>query len=179
MPRLLIALVLALALPSCASTAGVHAPAAGDPVRVTLYLTHQGQEMGLATAAHTDPVELYSSPRGRGTLKVASDEVVLDVVDYLGENGFDEREQSGRAPRGGAFTICLEIESSAGVTHWGTRPGVTPAEEHEQMKACMAYFIRTYNGVQAFQAVDNPDGAELFDENPQMSAPLGSGRNDR
>ncbi len=150
-------------LSACVSTAGIHAPASGEPMRVTLYMYAQEQKFGLANPAHTDPVELYSKSRGAASLKIADDEVLLDIIDYLGENGFDEREKIGKAPMGGAYTLAFEVETANGTSHWGTNQKTSSREELIAMNQCVRYYVNEkYNQVQAYQATENTQGGAFF-----------------
>jgi hypothetical protein len=149
---------------ACASTAGIHSPASGEPMRVTLTMYGAGQKFELVNPAHTDPVKLYSRARRAPNLKVADDQALLDIIDYLGAQGFNEHERVGKAPAGGAYTLAFEIETPGGVSHWGTNQKVSPQEELVAMNQCVRYFVNEkYNQFEAFQTIENADGGGYFD----------------
>lgn len=138
-------------------------------MRVTLYMYGAGQTFGLVNETHTDKVELYSNKRTRPSVKIAQDETLLNIIDYLGENGFADNEQDGSAPGGGAFTLCFEVETAAGTSHWGTNPRTNTNEERLAMNRCVAYFVnKNYNQIESLQAVQNDEGASLFDDRPMF-----------
>ena len=155
------------ALGSCATTAGIHAPASGEPIRVTLYMNSQGQRFELVNPAHTDPIELYSSSRSSAGVKVTDDDVLLEIVDYLSAEGYGEREAIGRAPAGGMYSLAFEVETANGTSHWGTNQKVSAPEDLAAMNRCVRYFLNEkFNRVQAFQTMKNREGGGYFKDTP-------------
>jgi len=151
---------------SCAS-AGIHTPSADQPLRVSLLTQGGASRFEIANAAHTDPVELYSRPRTQGsTMKVAPDAVVLDMIDYLGSHGYGDHERRGSVSKAGvaAYARAFEIESSAGISHWGLTRG-SDIEELKAMTKCFDYFFNeVFNQIEAYQTVENQDGDFQFKE---------------
>ncbi len=137
-------------------------------MRVALYVYRSNLSFELVNPAHTDPVDVYSTKRTTPNLKVADDEVLRSLIDFLGEHGFSEYETDGAAPPGGPspYTMALEIETESGVSHWGTSAATNMAEK-ASMQECYRHFINgVFNQVQAYQTIDNPEGSRFFEAEP-------------
>jgi hypothetical protein len=163
-PTVLLLAAATVVAGGCAS-AGLHHPSAGEPMRVTLYMFRQGQEFELANPAHTDPVELYSRTRASANTKVVEDEILLEIIDHLGSEGFSRYEKAGKAPGGGPYSLCFEIETAGGTSHWGTSQATSSPDELLAMRECVRYFLSDhYNRYQAFQTIQNEEGGAFFED---------------
>ena len=151
---------------SCAAT-GIHSPTGEEPLRVTMQTSGGSASFEIVNAAHTDPVELYSSTRSRGsTTKIANDSILLDLIAYLGSHNYGEYERPGSAKQSGValYSRVFEIESSAGISHWGTTK-LSSQGERADMNNCFNYFFNdVFNQIEAYQVVDNRDGKFQFKE---------------
>ncbi len=160
----LTALVAAVALPlagGCASTSAA-SEAEGDALRITLRDYRVGQRFEIVSRSHTDPVAQYSRRVDDPARKVEEDVVVAKTIEHLASQGFEEFAQVGPAPRAGGFTKAFEIEGPGGTMHFVVGPGST-AEQQRAMATMARDFIQLYSAIPAFQTVDNPDGARLFE----------------
>ena len=165
MQKLLPLLLPLFFLVSCAS-AGIHTPDTGTPLRVSLLTRGGAQRFELANSTHTDPVELYSTKRSKSSgMKVASDDVLSDVIGFLGNYEYATYEMKGSVAGFGlaVYSLAFEVESASGTTHWGITKQ-SGKEEIANMKACYEYFFNAWNEVEAFQTVDNSDGNFQFRE---------------
>ena len=160
-------LALAVLLASCAST-GIHSPGDGDPMRVSLFTNAGASRFEIANDVHTDPVSLYSSTRSNGsTMKIAPDSIVLDMIDFLGSYDYAKYERPGTVKKSGvaAYSLAFEIESPAGISHWGVTR-LSDLEEHKSMKKCFDHFFNeVFNQIEAYQTVNNKDGKFQFKDN--------------
>jgi len=167
MSKLLSLFAPLLLLASCAST-GIHSPDESQPLRVSLVTSGGASRFEVANAVHTDPVAHYSSTRSRGSIKkVASNELVLDMIDFLGSHGFGEYERLGSIKKSGvaAYARAFEVETAAGISHWGVTK-LSSLDELESMTACFDHFFnQVFNQVEAYQAVENKDGEFQFKKN--------------
>ena len=149
---------------SCAST-GIHQLSEEQPMRIS-YITQRGK-FELSNPAHTDPVKLYSTTRPRvSPMKVTKDAIMIDIIEFLGSNGFSEHETTGSHLDSGlvGYSVVFEVESKTGVSHWGiTR--VSTEDEIKQLSKCRDYFFNIWNNVEAFQTVDNQKGDFSFQGN--------------
>ena len=160
--RTLALFLLAALAAGCATTAGSHSVRAGDPLRVTLHLYRQGHSFELVNESHTPAAELYSDKYAGRNIKVATDAQMVALIEQLQGFGFGEHEEPGPAPRLGAQYInALEIETPAGVTHWGNTRSSPPAVQ-EGMQLAYREYLRLFNGIAALQAVENDEGGAYF-----------------
>ncbi|MFT5285976.1 MAG: hypothetical protein ACI8TQ_002144 [Planctomycetota bacterium] len=164
MQKLLPFLLPLFMLASCTST-GIHQLTEEQPMRIS-YITARGK-FELANPAHTDPVKLYSTTRSMASpMKVTKDAIMIDIIEFLGSNGYSEHETTGAVLDSGlvGYSVVFEVESQTGVSHWGiTR--VSTANEISQMSECRDYFFNIWNNVEAFQTVDNQKGDFSFKSN--------------
>lgn len=160
MLRSFLLLLSVLPLVACASTGS-----GGRALRVALVDFQGGQRFALASESHTDRVEYYSSVRRDASLKVQTDEVMAALVDEFDRLGWSTYAQPGRGPsRGGrAISRSLEVERDGAVQHWVVGDG-SELDERRHFAEAMTTFFQLYNITQAFQAIENQEGAELFDE---------------
>ena len=157
-----LALLLLAFLGACATTAGSHSVRSGDPLRVTLHLYRQGHSFELVNESHTPPAELYSDKYAGRNIKVATDDQMVTLIEQLQGFGFGEHEEPGPAPRLGAqFINAIEIETPAGVTHWGNTRTSSPGVQ-EGMQLAYREYLRLFNGIAALQAVENSEGGAYF-----------------
>ena len=167
MSKLIILLAPLLLLASCAST-GIHSPGEGEPLRVTLITSGGASRFEVANAVHTDPVAHYSSTRTRGSIKkIASDELVLDMIDFLGSYNYGKYERIGSIKKSAvaAYARAFEIETSAGISHWGVTK-LSDLDELKSMTACFDHFFnQVFNKIEAYQSVENKDGEFQFRKN--------------
>lgn len=153
MPRLLLVCCLALAA-ACASAAprSSSAQVTSKPARVEFRHLRQNQKMVLVNQAHTDRVEYYSRQRSDLSTKIATDEVMDALVDYLhGQSRFLEYARPGPAPSGGYIKFG-EAQLPRGTFHWGISEQ-TPKAEADAFLAWQMNFIGLWNDVAQLQTV--------------------------
>lgn len=153
------ALLSVALLASCASTSERHSFSA----RVTLLAYADEFRVELRSESHTSPVEFYSARRSVADTKIASDEILLALVEYLDQNGFAEHASHGpaptRAPNG--VTRALEVEVDGSLRHILAGSGV-PRESSVTLHALTRNVFDIFNKVQAFQQTDAEDGTGVF-----------------
>jgi len=154
-----------VSLAGCASPSGSASRDGEHRTCVTLRGYQGDQLFELASESHTDRVEYYSKVRRRAARKVQSDEVMDALVEELDRGGFRRHAQDGPAPsRGGSLlTWSLEIERGEHVEHWIVGQG-SQAEERTRFNECMNTFVQLYNVTASYQAVENAEGPDLFEE---------------
>ena len=161
MQKLLPFLLPLFMLASCTST-GIHQLTEEQPMRISYVDSRSKFE--LANPAHTDPVKLYSTSRAKSTgMKVTRDAILIDVINFLGEHNFSEYETVGSVNSSSlmAYSMAFEIETEAGISHWGITKMAT-RDEIDNMRECWDYFFNIWNHVEAFQTIDNQKGDLLF-----------------
>jgi hypothetical protein len=111
--------------------------------------------LALVNELHTSRVDLYSSVRTEASTKVATDEVVAALVEYLDQQGFMRHAATGSA--GGRSTQSLELQLDGRRTFMGISKG-SPADQIQTFRNCRDGFIELYNQIYQLQAVDEvPD----------------------
>lgn len=110
--------------------------------------------MVLVNQAHTDRVELYSSKRSDLSTKVASDDVMELLLEYLhGDSRFFEFARPGPASSGN-YIKYGEAQLRTGTFHWGVSDH-TPKAEGEVFLAWQINFMGLWNEVAQLQTVSN------------------------
>ncbi len=167
----LLALVSGLLASGCASSGGgsqstrsASPNAAGEPLRVTLHdYLGKGQSFEIVGESTTDRVAYLSSERSAANRKFLPDDVLAAFIDYLEEEGMGSYGQAGRAPSSGGSVItrAFEIERGGSTTCWPVGAG-TEKKEKLSFTVLMTEFLQVYTEIPAFQAIENPEGHELF-----------------
>jgi len=144
---------------SCASGSGSR-PSASEsavpspPARVSFVDYRNGMRFVLVNESHTDRVELYSRTSTDASTKVATDELMDELLEHLDQRGFDARALSGPAPADStAWSQVIEVEDSAGTRHLGVGK-LTTESERDAFHDCRAAFLYLYNNIFAAQSVD-------------------------
>ena len=178
MPRLVRFLLLASAsvlLTACSATSGPGGgggdPADGEPVRMRLVHYLQGIRFELVSEAHTPRLEQYSTVADKEWLKasrkVASNQWMSGLRDYLDRQGFSRDAEPGGAPDGArGLRWSLEVEDAHGLRHVSYL-GSEELSVQRRMNTYQKAFIDTFNSTQAFQAVEIDDrSSERLFRNP-------------
>jgi len=163
----LLALISGLLASGCASSGGgsespVHT--AGEPLRVTLHdYLGKGQSFEIVGESTTDRVAYLSSERSTANRQFLPDDVLAAFIDYLEEEGLGTYGQAGRAPSSGGSVItrAFEIERGGRTKCWPVGAG-TEKKEKLSFTVLMTEFLQVYTEIPAFQAIENPEGHELF-----------------
>ncbi len=155
-------LTLALCLLSTACVSGGHAIDSGEPARLELssYARDGMVQFVLVNEAHTSRVELYSEKSQSANTKVASNEDLQELVDYLDDNGFFTNAVAGQAPEatGGK---ALELELNGATVQWYVSHLSTRAQQ-EAFTRCYQAMLQVYNSIFAAQSVENTQGESIF-----------------
>jgi len=118
----------------------------------------QGTSFELVNEAHTDRVVLYSEIRENPTTKVASNEVMTALLEYLDSSGFNERAHSGVAPRSSSvFQWGGEIETSSGTISMLVNDK-TPVEQRKMFVDCYMNHVQLWSNIFQLQRVDAAAG---------------------
>lgn len=149
------------ALVGCAAPAkqgGNAAAAEPRALRVRWRIYASGQDLALASQGAQDRTETYSKAvaiADAGT-KIAPDEVVAALIEYLDDNG--PRFQPGNAPAaGGAFTQSIEVDEPGGKRHIAVGKS-SPLDDQKRFQECWKAFAAVYNQTYQLQTVDEaPD----------------------
>lgn len=155
MSRLLLACCLAFAA-ACAGAPprSSEARASSAPARVEFRHLRQNQKMVLVNQAHTDRVEYYSRQRSDLSTKIATDEDMDALVEYLhGQSRFLEYSRPGPAPASG-YIKYAEAQLPRGTFHWGIGDH-TPKAEADAFLAWQMNFIGLWNDVAQLQSVSS------------------------
>ena len=176
-------LPLLLLLPSCSSAApGDASPEAAEsrqqelesalsaegiypearPSRVTFYDHRSGVRIGLINESNVDKATYYSENRADLTYKVIPDLDMGALMKQLDEFGFFEEASlsSSRIP-GARTTVQADRGGSVHTLAYATGDDAT---RHELVQSCATAVQAMYNAHQAFQIVENPEGARYFEE---------------
>lgn len=147
------------ALAGCATTSA-DPLARGSEVLVRLYDARQDLELALANESHPGLTDLYSQRRADGTLKLARDDLMGELVADLQRNGFGDYGHPSASPGAVGSYVLLELD---GVRRVFREPGSDADAGERQafvrMKLIMNYY---YTHVGSLQFVDNPNGAEML-----------------
>ncbi len=141
-----------------ATTSGP-APRTGRAIEVHYRAYASAMELGLVNESHTERAELYSQtrPLAAASVKVATDEILEEVVRYFREQGFFELARSGAAPasapQGGKQ--ALEVATPEGRVHVVLREGF-PQADTRRFLTCVKAFLDVYNATVQLQSVDRP-----------------------
>jgi hypothetical protein len=162
------ALAISSVIASCASTAPGSASEkperTGQPARVA-YLNYGagpgGQRLEIVNQSHTDRTELYSRARPieEAVTKVASDEILEELIGFFRTKGFFEHSAKGPAPvtGNGQYSQALEIEAPGEYVHVTVHKGLT-SDERQRFLECAQAFVLIYNDTYQLQSVDRaPD----------------------
>ena len=158
-------LLLALALPwMCASCASTQHSAANSPARVKFIDYENNAVIELVNAAHSDRVELYSTPTNQPMRKVADNELMGGLLDYLDDKGFFASASEGLAPAssGNHWIRALEFEGDDRSVHMAIHDA-SPDEVKIQLYACAKALSQTFNSIYALQSVERADAQTIFD----------------
>lgn len=157
--RILPALVMACLLAACASTP----PRSAFAGRVTLLAYSDEFRIELRSESHTSPVDFYSTRRSAADTKIASDEILQALVEYLDQNGFADHAANGPAPTTApsGVTRALEVEVDGSVRHLLAGNAV-PRESSVTLHKLTRNVFDIFNKVQAFQQTDAEAGSDVF-----------------
>jgi hypothetical protein len=138
-------------LSACATPSGGSASAdSSTPARVTFRDYQEGTKFELVNEAHTDP-----------STKVANNEVISALLDYLSDSGFESQARSGAAPRtSSAWQYSGEIETTAGTVFLAVNSS-TPADQRKMFLDCYMNHVQLWSNVFQLQRVDAGPG-EVF-----------------
>ena len=155
----LLGVLLAVLVASCAATA-VRSSFAG---RVTLLAYSDEFRIELRSESHTSPVDFYSTRRSVADTKIASDEILQALVEYLDQTGCAEHAAKGPAPTSPptGVTRALEIEVDGSVRHLLAGNAV-PRESSATLHRLTRNVFDIFNKVQAFQQTDAEAGSDVF-----------------
>ncbi len=157
------ALAISWTIASCASTAPT-ASGTGQPARVA-YVNYGaspgGQRLEIVNQSHTDRTELYSRARPieEAVTKVATDEIMEELIGFFRTKGFFEHSAKGPAPAtgDGQYSQALEIEAPGEYVHMTVHKGLT-SDERQRFLECAQAFVLIYNDTYQLQSVDRaPD----------------------
>lgn len=168
-------LVLFLLLSSACATgptrqAAPRSPA--QPARVVFRHIERNQTMALVNGAHTDRVELYSQQRRDWSTKVAEDEVMDALIEYLyGPSRFFDHARPGPAPTGG-YLKYGEAQLAGGTFHWAIHAN-SPLEEKQAFLRWQTNFLALWDSVAQLQSVA---GEFEFQATTPPSRPRRAGR---
>lgn len=157
----LVACLLLTALGACSSIPEVPV-AAGSRVEVRLYDASQGIELVLANASHPDLAGVYSQARSDGSLKLAGDQLMGQLLASLERAGLTEFGAAGppREVRGARSYLSVLQD---GVRRSFAAPAKSATDEARKafvrIKLVMNEYYRHVGGA---QFVDNPGGADLL-----------------
>lgn len=151
-------LTLACASSQSSSTARVKT---GQPMRVKYLAYLSGQKLELVNDSHSDRTETYSQTKKLedAATKVATDEVLDELLKKYAENGFFERAAVGTAPSAAQKGVsqALEVESEGKTRWWGFSSALVDADK-QRFKECASLFVYIYNNTYQLQSVDHaPD----------------------
>jgi hypothetical protein len=154
-----------LALLGACSAPG--ADAAGRRVVVGLYDAKGPVHLDLANQSHPELADVYSHQRQDASLKLAPDELMLDLVRDLDQLAFSELAAEGEPPGDGpAVRGWVSVTDGA-----SRRIFVLPAQgaSREQLEAFAGMKLvinEYYTHVGGLQFVNNPQGHDIFRKQP-------------
>jgi len=140
------------------------------PMRATLLHYSQGARFELVGESTDDRTSYYSTERAEAGRKFQTDEVMVELIEHLDDEGFAEYGQEGRAPSSGGTLILLSLETEVdGTTRCWMLGKDAQVDEARAFKLCMKDFLDLYNVSQAFQIIENPEGRDVFRDRRQPS----------
>jgi hypothetical protein len=156
---------LSCASSSSSSTARVKT---GQPMRVKYLAYVSGQKLELVNDSHSDRTETYSTTKKLedAATKVATDEVLDELLKKYGENGFFERAAPGNAPNAAQKGVsqAIEVESDGKTSWWGFSQALNDADK-QRFKECAGLFVYIYNNTYQLQSVDHAPDWEQQNKN--------------
>jgi len=155
--------LLSLALLSgCAgSPSAPEASLSATPARVRFMDYRQGTAFELVNEAHTDRVEFYSKVRSDTMTKVANDEVMGALLEYIQTSGFHRHARSGVAPRqSSSYRWGGEVETKSGTVFMLVNDQ-TPKGKRQAFLDCYMNHVNLWSNVFQLQRVDTDPG-EVF-----------------
>jgi hypothetical protein len=145
---------------ACSSTRDAVEP---TRLRVGLFDYRSEKAFELVSETHTARIAQYGQVRAEASRKVQTDEVMVELVGWLEDEGFAQFAQPGPAPRQGGAEVpwAMEIETEGGVRHVaGLR--TRPQSDQVQCMRLKAGFLDIYNNTYAGQAVEVREGESPF-----------------
>jgi len=167
MPLILIVLLFVCSA-SCASTSS--APAELElPTRISFRDYRGDTHFSLVNEGHTSRVELYSSKRSNAITKVASDEIVAALLEFIDGSSYADYARNGQAPvRASQWIQAIEVQSGNGIDHILLAAKSTDSSETRTFRKVRDAFLDTYNNVFQAQAVQAEPGETVF-KTPQYN----------
>ena len=146
----------------CASTSSTAASKElSAPARVSFYDYRGEKSFVLVNEAHTDRVELYSKISDQASTKVASNEVMSALLEFLEDSGFDRQARSGAAPRTSkVWQWGGEIETESGSVFVVVNEQ-TPTAEKKIFLDCYMNHVQLWSNIFQLQRVKARPG-EVF-----------------
>lgn len=146
-PSLLSILLFVLALSSCAST-GASRPE--GPAAVTYHQYSTGTRFTIVNESHTDRLAKYSTLGADASVKVATDEVMAELLKLDASVGLVTA--AGEAPdeASPAVLASIQIEDPGGVRHALKQPG----QDNGAFNQFQVNFLTLFNQIYAPQAVE-------------------------
>lgn len=164
---LLLCVTIACAGPSTSSAAPLEGPA-----RVTFRDYRSAQHLALVDAGHTDRVALYSDKRNDAALKVASDDIMSALVEFIESSDFAQYARPGAAPGGGnEWAQSIEVSAGGTTRHILARKNIQ-AGHAATFREVRDAFLATYNNIFQLQAIDAEPGDQVF-KRPESSSKKG------
>ena len=140
----------------------------GARMRVTLRDYKGGNVFELVSESHTNRVDYYSAARADASRKIQTDEVMEVLIEELEKQGFKSHRQEGRGPSQGGAVISwgIEVEEGPRTDHWVVGKG-SAIDEIQAFSECRDAFLQLYNITASYQAIENPEGKQIFQKPPQ------------
>ena len=153
---------------SSSSGSGGASAEEGERMRVTLRDYKGGNVFELVSESHTSRVDYYSEARSDASRKIQTDEVMEVLIKELEKQGLKKHRQEGRAPSQGGAVISwgIEVEEGPQTDHWVVGKG-SAVDEIQAFNECRNAFLQLYNITASYQAIENPEGKQIFQKPPQ------------
>ncbi|HEX9794550.1 MAG TPA: hypothetical protein VGC54_11255 [Planctomycetota bacterium] len=133
-----------------------------QPARVTFKDNRTGVTIGVLNESHTQQSEYYSAERSSLTYKVIPDLDMGALLKQLTDLGFFTAARVGTARVPGARNSVM-VER--GGQSWLMAFNTADSPEHVQLVQQSAAAVQAmYNYHQAFQVIENPEGADYFQD---------------
>ena len=165
-------LIFSAFLAFCAFACSSPESSGAAPAQVAFQDYRTGTQMVIRNAGDTDKVEFYSQQRSDAATKIATDEVMAALLDYLESSGLETQTVAGAAPQtADGASQSIEIDSDGRTRHVTARKGM-PVDQGAVFKECVVAIRETYNAIYQLQAVQTKPGEEVF-KTPQFQGSTG------
>ncbi len=169
---MLLPALIAVLPPACAGAGGPGASGAtaargpragGEKLLVRLYDARHELRFELANESHPDLAGVYSEPRTEASLKLAPDTLMAELLEDLGQEGFERLASDGTPPAAPPGRGWVEVRTGDRSRSFVVPPDTAASPEQVNAFVHMKLIISEYwSHLGALQYIENPQGKSIF-----------------